>query len=1605
MLLPRGETLLTTLLGIVTSGAAYALFDPRMPASRLASLGGAARLRWLVTDRAGLPVASTLRGVEVLNLADAPKDVAGSVSAISHHPDDLAYVIFTSGSTGEPKPVAVPRRALANHAAAMATRYGLVASDRVLQFSSLSFDVLVEEVFPTLSAGATIVVRPEEMILFSELEQHLRRHEVTIVNLPTPYWTQWTQDITSRPRALPPSLRLVVIGSESGYAETLRLWQQSTVIPVVNAYGLSETTVTATTCRLNDERSQLLDPLPIGRVIDGGRLHVLDERMQPVPPGHTGRLYLGGDLLARGYLHRPELTADRFVPDPWGTGSRLYRTGDLVRSIGEDLQFLGRDDGQIKIRGHRVEPVEVIAALVSHPEVRQAHVEADQGADGLRLIAYLVPADPHRVPTATSVRRHIEERLPHYMVPAVYIVIDALPCLASGKLDRSGLPAAPPSWQLSAQHVTARTPLEARLRALWCDVLGLPDLGVTDALFSLGIHSLTAVRIAARIHAEEGIPVSLAVVLDAETIAALAETLTNRPDDGSAARLPILKGATRPHAPLSSQQQQVWFLHRLAPDSIAYHAQTTIRVAGTLDLDVFDRTLTELSRRHAILRTTYSEVGSEIRQIVHEPAPVFAARMDLSNLIEAERAVRTEELVHTELHTPFDLSHLPLMRWTVIILGPAAYEIVLVEHHLVHDGWSFALLMRELKALYNAYCAGLASPLAEPGTQYHDFATWQHDDSSLGAGSVLAPQLEHWRKKLSGMPAPLTLHTDRPRPAVQTYRGETLRIELPPRLPAAVRSFCRSHRVTLFSAMYAAFIALLHRYTSEEDVCIGSAYANRQVPGTHDLVGMFVNAVVLRCDITGATTFADLATRARDVVLEAAAHQELPFTDLIRELNPQRDASSQPMAHVLFSVNDSPLPELDLAGATGTIFERGNGSSKTDLDVVVIPRAESQTVDSGHIDDRILLLWEYNRDLFDESTMRIMAERYLQLLEAAVNEPCTTIADLPLLRPADCDSDPDREVSEGSYHPVGSTVLRRALACPMAIAVEQAGRQTTYDQLAQRACSVTAELLRRGVQRGDIIVVLLPRGADLAIAQLAVMLSGAAFAAFDIDTPADRFALCCRDANARLAITAEAWRSLLPPGIDVLSTDSVLAVSIDDVTPRPVAIHDLAYVIYTSGSTGAPKGVLVEHGALANLVDWHLEAFAISPADRVLQFASPAFDVSIGEMWPALTAGATLVIPDDSLRLVPARLAPWLDEHAITIADLPTRIVEEWISAATMPQQLRLLLTGGDRLTARPPAGTPYPLINAYGPSEATVTSTYSIVDCDGAALPDIGRPIRGTSACVFDARLRPVPPGLPGELFLGGSGIARGYLHQPELTAQRFVPDPRGTGGRLYRTGDLVRRTASGSLEFLGRVDAQIKLRGYRIEPGEIAAVLRTDPTIIAAHVVVVAGQLVAYLVTAPAAARPDLADLRGRLTTALPSYMIPAAYVFLDDALPLTRSGKVDHRRLPAPPATRSSSALTLTGATQRALAELWCEVLRIDRVGPDDNFFDLGGHSLLLGKVHQQIRATMSPELPMIALFQYPTIASLARHLDANHSSAVTSAVRSDGRNRLHQLRARR
>ncbi|HYO67701.1 MAG TPA: amino acid adenylation domain-containing protein, partial [Archangium sp.] len=1051
-------------------------------------------------------------------------------------------------------------------------------------------------------------------------------------------------------------------------------------------------------------------------------------------------------------------------------------------------------------------------------------------------------------------------------------------------------------------------------------------------------------------------------------------------------------------------------------------AQTTIRVLGALDVAVLERALTEITRRHELLRTTYEEVDGRPWQVIRPAEPVQVPLLDLSGVPAGERERRREEAIRHELRRPISLFELPLARWSALRLAPDEYELVLVEHHVVHDGWSFAVLMRELDTLYNAYLRGEPSPLPELPVQYSDFAVWQR--TALDSPAMKA-QLGYWRERLAGAPEVLPLRADHPRPPVQTFNGDLLRLELPPALPEALRVFCQQEGVTLFNTLFAAFATLLYRHTGERDLCIGSAFAARGLRQLDDVIGMFVNAVVLRCDVSGEPSFRALVRQVRDITAEAAENQNYPFVKLVEALGVKRDPSRNPLIQAMFSFHDSAVLSPRLGEASCTIFERGNGSSKVDLDVVAIPHAGRHLGDASRGDGRISLIWEYNRDLFDRSPMERMSTQYMRLLEAAVASPGMAVSRLPLL------SDTERQSLLVDFNAparvpapdalVHEQVLAQAVRTPEALAVCDETGSLTYAELVRRARLLAGRLRQQGAGTDTVVGVCLPRGADLVTAELGVLLAGAAFLPLDADHPAERLAFILADAGARQVVTHGALTGRLPATLEHVRIEDVHAPGTPGSSlPGDVRPGHLAYVMYTSGSTGRPKGVMVEHRALANLVAWQRGAFGLDAGTRATLLYSPAFDPSAAEIWPALTVGASLHVPGQDIRLSPERLQSWLLAEHITFTDLPTALAERLL-ALPWPETcvLRTMLAGGDRLHTRPAPGTPWRLFNQYGPTETTVTATSGLVEPvgHGEALPTIGQPISGTTAYVLDGELQPVPVGVGGELYIGGAGLARGYLGRPDLTADRFVPDPFSPrpGARLYRTGDLVRHLPDGTLEFLGRADAQVKIRGFRVEPAEIAALLRTHPGLSEAHVSARSDaggepRLVGYLVAKADMAVPTPAQLRQHLSHELPAYMIPSAYVVLP-ALPLTHSGKVDERALPEPVPVPRVAQVPLANELEHKLAGLWRETLRLEQVGAEDNFFDLGGHSLLLARVQHALKG-LGHEVPMVKLFEFPTVRTLARYLQGEDGGAQEVAAaqaqrqeqQRSGRSRLQGRRGR-
>jgi len=1596
----RSPELVVGILGILRAGGAWLPLDPSYPAARLGYMLDDSHVALVVADGVGA-AALAGAGVQRVDPGSASDGRADAPPAVSLSPDNLAYVIYTSGSTGRPKGVEVTHGGLANLTEALVPYLGASAGKRVLQFFSASFDASVSEIVTALGAGATLVltraVEPGPGFV-----EFLRSARITHVSLPPSL-------LAVLPEADLPDLETLVCGGETLPEALAERWLGGRRL--VNAYGPTEATVCTT---LADVQPGGGKP-PIGRPIAGAHVVVLDDRLRPLPPGEAGQLAIGGLGVARGYRGSPALTAERFIPDWLGptTGGRLYLTGDSGRLLPNgDLEFLGRNDDQVKLRGFRIELEEVAAALREHPMVRDAAaaVRDDSGED--RLVAYATGSGL----TPGGLRQHLADRLPSHMVPSAVVVLEEFPLLASGKLDRQSLPAPDrSSAELSVVPTAARTPTEREVARLVGELLGVSEIGVDDDFFQLGGHSLLAGRLAARARSDLGRELPIARLYQAPTVAGIAALLDSLPEGRQPP--PLVRTGRSGPLPLAFPQERIWFLEQLAPGNLAYNAQASVRLRGPLDRAVLEATLTEIVRRHEILRTRFWAVeGAPVQEPV-APMAIDVPFVDVSDLPPAEGEARAEETIRTSMRQPFDFGRPPLVRWTLIRHAEHDHTLLQVEHHFVHDGWSWALFLKELQAIYGAFHRRQPSPLPELAVQFGDFAVWQRN---WLRDAVLDEYLRFWTKELSGASYVLNLPTDRPRPAMQSFVGHALRIDLPAELCRQLREFSRSRGVTLYATMLAGFAALLHRYTGQTDLLVGCAAANRRLAEVEPLIGMVVNTLVLRIDASARPGLDRLARRVHETTTRTYDWQDVPLDRLVNALDLPHDNSRNPLFQVAFSFHDSPVPAIEFEGLRGTIVERHNGSAKADLGIVVIPRAEQQ-VGVGPRDDAaaITLIWEYATDLFDESTMRRMVDHYQNLLGAALCQPEVAIDRLPMLgwdeRQHLTQANGVGPAAEVSSPPATLPGLFEAQVArtPEAAAIVFGETVLTYQQLDRQANRLAHALVARGVGPEQTVGVAFSRSTDLVVSILAATKAGAAYLPVDPDFPLVRIEALVRDAKPAVLLTTSQIERRLPGlALDTLILDDEATIRLLEGLPespptdaeRITPLHPLhpAYVIYTSGSTGTRKGVVVPHAGIGSLVAAQAERFGVGAGSRVLQFAAPSFDASVAEVAVALLTGATLVVAPKADIMPGPDLYRLLLDKRVTHVTLPPSALRALGSDVGLPAHLTLVVAGeacpADLVTQWSRGRR---MINAYGPTETTVCATMSGPLRPGDATPPIGRPIDDSRVYVLDQALQVVPVGVPGELYVAGAGLARGYLGRPALTAERFVADPYGPpGARMYRTGDVVRWNHDHQLEFVRRADDQVKIRGFRIEPGEIEAALATHPKVAEVKVVVRQDEhpdeksLVAYVVSDGAGA-VAARDLRDHLVQRLPEYMVPAAIVMLD-AFPLTHNGKLDRDALPAP-TFASAPARPPRTPHEQVLADLFCELLHLPQVGVDDSFFDLGGHSLLAVRLLARIGAALGVDPTLRTLFESPTVAGLASRLhvdDPGEALQVMLPLRAGG-----------
>ncbi|HYG64433.1 MAG TPA: amino acid adenylation domain-containing protein, partial [Thermoanaerobaculia bacterium] len=1266
---------------------------------------------------------------------------------------------------------------------------------------------------------------------------------------------------------------------------------------------------------------------------------------------------------------RPDLTAERFVPDPRAPGARRYRTGDLARRRPAGaLEFLGRRDHQVKVRGLRVEPEEVEAALLACPGVNEAAVVARDGA----LVAYVVGG-------VGDIRPTLAARLPAFLVPSAFVPVDTLPRTASGKVDRRAL--ARREVQAAALAETGafeppRTPVEEQVAAIWSEVLGRPRIGAHDDFFALGGHSLLALQVVSRLRAAFGLEVPLRRLFEAPTPAALAREVETALLAGPHPLPPPLVRVPRDREiPLSFSQESLWLLHQLDPASPAYNVPAAVRVSGRLDPAALERTLGEIVRRHEALRTTFP--GGRPVQVIHPLRPMPLPSVDLAGLPPALREAEARRLAGNEALRPFDLARGPLLRAALARLGDEEHLFLLTLHHAVSDEWSMAVLVREVGAIYPALAAGLPSPLPELPIQVADHAVWQRE---WLRGEVLEERLAWWRERLSGAPPMIELPLDRPRAAARSFRGGRVPLEVPGAAAQGLRQVGRERSASLFMVLLAGFQAWLGRHGAGLDLVIGAPVANRSHPGTEGLIGFLVNTLPLRGSLAGDPGFGELVERARETCLGAFAHQDLPFERLVRELRPARSLAYAPLFQVMLALHNVPTPALDLAGLSFRPLEMDPGTAKFDL-VLELSEGLGET-------PSILGSLEYAADLFDRTTAERLAGHLRVLLEAAAADPELPVAALPVLTDVETRQIANWSAARAAFPAACLHRLFEARAAerPEAVAVGP----MTYADLDRQANRLARRLRTLGVGVETRVALRHERTPGLIAGMLGILKAGGAYVPIDPAWPAERQKLLLEDAGAALLVDEELLTASQDESAEPLEV--------------PVTQYNLAYVIYTSGSTGRPKGTLVTHGHVSRLLAATQPWFGFGPDDVWTLFHSAAFDFSVWEVWGALAWGGRLVVVPTTTARSAEDLWRLLSMEGVTVLN-QTPSAFRPLSRLPVPPSLRWVIFGGEALDVGTvaswlggPRGEGPRLVNMYGITETTVHVTYRPLSEEDLETPwrsPIGVPIPDLSVHVVDRRGAAVPAGVPGELCVGGAGVARGYVGRPDLTAERFVPDPFSglPGARLYRSGDLARRLPGGALEFLGRMDRQVKLRGFRIEPAEIEAALTAIQGVREAAVLLrddLPGGpgLVAYVVSG-LDNRIDAGDLLAALRSRLPEHMVPGRFVFLPE-LPLTPNGKLDRQALPAPEGGRPGLARPYVAPLtplERVLVGAWEEALGVDRVGVDDGFFDLGGHSLLATQVISWVQETFEVEVPLRALFERPTVAGLATALTSGASDAAT------------------
>ncbi|MCU7496663.1 MAG: amino acid adenylation domain-containing protein [Ignavibacteria bacterium] len=1611
----RSPEMITGILGILKSGAAYVPVDPGYPAERISYILRDAGIRFVVTKEELLKKMAEVP--ENAICLDRDKDLISVFSSLNPGKDisseNAAYIIYTSGSTGMPKGVVVTHFGTRNMLESMKHGWGISSGSRIMQFASIGFDASVPEIFLALTSGAELYIAPKETVSSIEkIAEFITSSGISFATMPPSL-------LSILPCESIPHDVTIVSAGEACTWDIAQKWSER--IRFINAYGPTEVTVCC--CYNEYKNSAARDSsltFPIGRPFENIKLYILDRFQKAVPQGIPGDLYVSSPGLARGYLNRPEWTAERFIPDPFSreAGRRLYKTGDIAKYLPDgNIEFLGRIDGQVKIRGFRIELPEIEAALMSCNKIRNAVVLVKERKSAEKYLAAYLTASSENSMSLMEIRRCLSEKLPDYMIPSEYIFVDAFPITSNGKIDKDKLLKISPEEKPHEDNGSALTHLEELLCIIWAEVLELPHVDINANFFDLGGHSLKAARVISRIRKALGVNVSLKELFNNPTVHLLAgiiqkgTSLAEEDNSGGQIRKSEKRDNGNKQFSLSFSQQRLWFLEQMSPEEGVFNLPLALRLKGKIDHEALRASLSKIMERQESLRTVFIADKGQPFQIIKEAREIDLKYMDFSGMGKSEAEEELKKMASAELSIRFNLSGDLLSRFTLVKITNDEHVLLVIMHHIITDGWSMSIFIRELIHFYGSFNGGQAMPLTELPVQYADYAEWQRGWFS---GHVAEEQFEYWKNELSGIKPLLELPLDFPRPQVQTFNGGAEKFFIGRSLEDRLREFCRKESVTPYIALLSAFQILLARLCDTEDVLVGSPVANRTRHETEKIIGFFVNTLVMRANLSGSPGFQDVTRANRKKVLAAFAHQDLPFEQLVEKLQPERNLSYSPIFQAAFVFQNFASAIYELPGLKADLMELESNRTEYDITLTI-----SEDYSGG-----LTAYLEYNRDLFKKSTALRMIGQFNTLLENLLESPDKSIWEARIMNPEDFSLLMNSSISEKYAIPedccVNHVFENVARKHSSQTAVIYSGihyskvisHEITYNELNIRANRLANYLKRKGLRPEGNVAVSLPRSIDMIVAVMAVLKSGGVFLPLDPAYPKERLYFMLKDSGTGFLVTTGQIAEEQYPEFNgtLIKTDKedILIQQEDSENPgSEISPDNLAYIIYTSGSTGRPKGAMLSHKGMCNLSKFQ-RVFEIEESSRVLQFASSSFDAFIWELIMALLGGAKLCIIPQEVASSVDDIAKMIHETGITAVTLPpsilSRLPEKNELGEDLFSSLRTIIVAGEKIPVELANywSRRIKFFNAYGPTEATVcASVHHCLEKYEHIVP-IGRAVQNYELYVLDKHMNPVSVGTPGELFIGGAGLSRGYINNPALTAERFLPNPFSPikGERLYRSGDQVRYNENGVLEFIGRIDCQVKIHGLRIETGEIEAVMLEHPGILQAAVTVyddssTDGRLVGYLV--PRNGEDVSTDtLRKFLRKKLPEYMVPSMMIPLAE-FPLTRSGKIDYKALPSAgleSAGRKARYVEPGNDIERKLAEIAGQLLKVDKIGIYDNFFEMGGHSLLITRLISRIRDEFEVDIPLRAIFEYPAISEIARLISG------LKAERTSGREKVEK-----